>query len=136
MYAFLVVGVNTYKKSGKVTLNQVGLTNKVLKTLGILDGNKKTAPAETMPLVTDADEPPFDETWEYASVVVILMHISNYSRPDIQFDMYQWGMFTQNLMISHADSVKMICLYLVVMQGQFLIFNRNSDMSMDCYVDA
>ena len=37
---------------------------------------------------------------------------------------------------SHAESVKRIWIYLVVNQRQGLTFYPNSDMNLECYVDA
>ena len=75
VYAFLGVKVNADKKSGKVTLNQEGLTKKVLHIVGVLNSYEKTTPAANMPLVTDADGNPFDETWYYDFDVVMLMYL-------------------------------------------------------------
>ena len=60
VYGFLEVEGHNHKHSGKVTLAQLGLTKKVLKIMVILDSNKKTTPAATMPSGTYSDEPPFD----------------------------------------------------------------------------
>ena len=61
MYDFLRVEVSTDKNSVKVTLTQVGLTKKVLKTVGMLDIDNNINPAATITLGTDADGPPFYE---------------------------------------------------------------------------
>ena len=53
MYDLLGVIFNTDNQSGKVTLNQGWLTNKVLKTVVMLDSNKKITPEATITLVTD-----------------------------------------------------------------------------------
>ena len=58
---FLGFEVNSDKKSGKVALNQLGLTKKVLKTVGMLDSNKRITTEAIFPLGTDSDGPPFDE---------------------------------------------------------------------------
>ena len=81
--AFLGVVDNTNKQSGKVTLTQGGLNKKVLKKVGILDSNKKINPSTTIPLKIDNDRHIFDEPWEYASVVVMLMYLSSNSSPGI-----------------------------------------------------
>ena len=57
----------------------------MLKKVGMLDNNKKTNTLETITLVTDADGRPFDEPWEYAFVVGMLMYLSSNYMPDIQF---------------------------------------------------
>ena len=61
LYDLLVVEVKTYKQSGKVTLTQVGLNNKVLNTVEIFDINKKIHPAATIIFGTDSGGPQFDE---------------------------------------------------------------------------
>ena len=133
VYAFLAVEVNTEKHSVKVALTQVGLTNKVSKAAEMLDSNKMVTPAATIPLVTYSYGQTFYEPWQYAYVVLMLMYLSNNSRPDIHFSIKQCDRFTHNI---HSDSVKRICLYLFVTQEQVLTFKPNSDMKLDCYVDA
>ena len=132
----MVVEVNTAKYSGKVTLTQVVLTKKVLNTAVILDINNNITPAATIILVTDADGPPFGEPWEYAYVVWILIYLSRNSRPDIHFEVHQCSRFIHSPRISHSEAVNIICLYLVITQGQGLTFNPNSEMKLDLYVDA
>ena len=84
-----------------------------------------------MPLGEDAHVTPFDEPWEYASVVGMLMHLSVHSKPDIQFAVHQCSRFNQNPRRSHDESVKRICRYLVVIQGQGLTFDPNGNMKLD-----
>ena len=78
----------------------------------------------------------FYEPWEYASVVGMLMYLYSNYRPDIQFTVQQYARFTYNSRKSHSDTVNRICRYLVGMQGKVLTFDPNSDMNLDCYVDA
>ena len=100
------------------------------------DGNNMATPAATMPLGTYTDEPPFDKTCEYDSVVGMLMYLSSNSRTDIQFSVQQCSRITHDPSKSHAEAVKRICHYLVRTQGQGLNFDLNSDMKLDCYVDG
>ena len=102
----------------------------------MLDINKKISPEATMPLGTDADGPPFDEPWEYASIVVMLMYLSRNSKPDIQFAVNHCARLTHNPSSINSEAVKSICRYLVGTQGQGLTFDPNSDMKLNCYVDA
>ena len=102
----------------------------------MLDSNKRINTLEKNPLGTDSDGRPFDEPWEYASFVVMLMYLSINFRPDIQFSVHQCARFTHNPMGGHSESVKRICIYLVVTQGKGLTFYLNSDLNLECYVDA
>ena len=85
VYALFGVEVETVKQSGKVTLNQGGLNKKLLKIVGMLYSNTEITLESTMALGTDDDGPTLDETWEYASVAVMMMYLSKNSRPDIHF---------------------------------------------------
>ena len=64
------------------------------------------------------------------------MHLSSNPRPDIQFTVHQFDRLTQHPRRSHSEVVKRIYRYLVGTQGQGLVFDLNSDMKLDCYVDA
>ena len=113
MYTFLVVYFVNDIWSVKVALSQGGLTNKVLKTVVILDSNNNTTPETTMTLGTGDYGPPFNELWGYASVVVILMYLPINSRPDIHFSVHQCASLTQNSRKIRAESLKNTCRYLV-----------------------
>ena len=89
-----------------------------------------------MPLGIDADGTPFDEPLEYYSVVGMLAYLSRNSRPDIHSAVRQCARLTQNPRRSHSEEVKRTFHYLVGTQGKCLTFNPNSDMKLDCYVDA
>ena len=64
------------------------------------------------------------------------MYLSSNYRPDINFEVHQCARFTHNSSRNHTEAVNSICRYLVGTQGQGLTFEPNSDMNMDCYVDA
>jgi hypothetical protein len=136
VYAFLGNELRTNKATSMVTLTQSGLTEKVLRTTGMQDNNRKHTPAATIPLETDADGARFCEEWDYASVVGMFLYLSSNSRPDIQFTVHQCARFTHNPRKSHGEVVLRICQYLVGTQDQGLTFDPNSDLQLDCYVDA
>ena len=80
----------------------------MLKTVVMSDSNNKATPAATMPLGTDTDEPPFDKTCEYDSVVGMLIYLSRNSRTEIHFSVHQYARFTYNPSRSHSEAVKII----------------------------
>ena len=110
-YAFLGVDFKPNNKGG-YTMTQEGLIKKVLKTMRMQDCNRKATPAGTAPLGTDEDGKPYDEEWNYASVVGMLLYLSSNSRSDIQFAVHQCARFTHSPKQSHADAIKRICRYL------------------------
>ena len=66
----------------------------------------------------------------------MLIYLSLKSGTDIQFLVYNWAVFTHNTRRGHDEAVNSICRYLVETQGQGLTFDPNSDMKMDCYMNA
>ena len=80
--AFL--GIKIEKKSdSEFYLSQPGLISKVLEATGMTECNPNTTPSTLDPLGPDIDGQQFNEKWEYASVIGMLMYLANNTRPDI-----------------------------------------------------
>jgi len=136
VYPFLGVEIKTNNETSEITLTQTGLIDKVLKVTGLQDSNHKHTPASTVPLGTDANGTSMQESWNYASVVGMLMYLANNSRPDIQFAVHQCARFTHCPKQSHAEGVKRVCRYLAGTSRNGLTFKPTNQMKLDCYVDA
>ena len=100
------------------------------------DCNTKMTPAELSPIGTDTDGEPFNESWNYATVVGMLMCLCSNSRPDIQYAVHQCARFNHCPRKSHADAIKRICRYLKGTQDQGLEFVPSDTFQLDCYADA
>ena len=136
VYTLLGVGVKNDTQSVKVTLNQGGLTKKLMKIVEMLDINNNITPVATIPSGTEDYGTTSDKTWEYDSVVGMLIYIYRNYRPYIQFAVYQCARFTHNPRRIHADTVKRICRYLYETQVQGLTFDPNSNMELESYLDT
>ncbi len=134
-YAFLGVKVDPNEHGG-FTMTQKGLIEKVLKTVGMTESKPQATPAIKEPLGMDADGSPFQEEWNYAAVVGMLLYLSSNSRPDIQFAVHQCAQFTHGPRNSHAKAIKRICRYLKGTETRGLEFTPTEAMELDCYVDA
>ena len=130
------LGIRIKKCGDKFLLTQPGLTRKVLKVTGMEDCNATSTPATTVPLGLDKDGEPFDEKWEYASVIGMLMYLANNSRPDIAFAVNQCARFTHQPKQSHAGGVKRILRYLKGTMDKGMYLQPTKDLSLDCHVDA
>ena len=69
---FECLGIEVNVEGDEAELLQLGLAEKVLRTVGLDGCNPGLTPAKESPLTTDLDGEPFDEDWEYASVVGML----------------------------------------------------------------
>jgi hypothetical protein len=67
----------------------------VLGATRMKDCKKAIVPADAKPLGKDLCGEQFDEPWEYASIVGMMLYISGHSRSDIQFAVNRAARFTQ-----------------------------------------
>ena len=123
VYAFLGVEFAIDSATGKCSLTQTGLIDKVIKMAGMEDGNYKYTPADKVPLGPSEDDPPHDESWSYASMIGCLNYLANNSRPDIQFAVHQCARYTHSPKKSHTQAVKRIIRYLLGTRDKGLILN-------------
>lgn len=122
----------------KVVMSQEPLIDRVLQATGMENCNSKRTPASATMLGLDKDGEPYQEQWEYASVVGMLMYLVN-TRPDVQPATHQACRFTHAPKQSHAEAVKWICKYLKGTKDrglEFLVGPVNSEVRLDCYVDS
>ena len=96
----------------KFVLSQTGLITKVIKETNMEDCNPCKTPASITPLHKDEDGELFRESWDYATVVGMLLFLSNNTRPDIAYAVSQVARFTHNPKESHAKGIKRIIRYL------------------------
>ena len=126
----------TKSKAKEFKLSQSGLINKVLLASGMEDSNPIRTPSELKPLGINTDGEPFDEKWEYPTIVGMLMFLACNSRPDIAYAVNQCARFTHCPRQSHAIAVKRILRYLKGTKDEGMLLRPKNNMKVDCYVDA
>lgn len=122
--------------SNKFLLTQPGLIHKVLEAAGMQDCHPVSTPAVTTPLGSDKHGRPFQEEWEYASIIGMLMYLANNSRPDIAFAVHQCARFTHSPRHSHSVAIKRILRYLKGTETKGMFLEPSPDFVINCYVDA
>ena len=131
------LGIRIAKTGPKqFTLSQTGLIGKALKAVGMETCNPCVTPCTLTALGKDEDGDLFDENWEYASVVGMLMYLATNSRPDIAYSVNQCARFTHAPKASHGAAVKRIMRYLQGTQSKGMIIAPSDKFNVDCYVDA
>ena len=133
---FGFLGIEFNSENGHIELTQRGLIDKVINYTGMSEANSLPTPALSNPLGADKNGDPFDEPWNYAAAVGMLLYISSNTRPDIQFAVHQAARFTHNPKKSHAQAVERIIRYLVGTNDKGIMFKPDLDAGLDCYVDA
>ena len=70
---------------GTIMLTQKGLIKKILQATGMEDCSPNQHPAAAATLGIDQDGPPHHETFNYTSIVSMLLYLSTNPHPDISF---------------------------------------------------
>ena len=133
---FLGIKIDRNEADGSLSLTQSGLIQRILVATNMEHCNPNWIPASPAALGSDPDGEPMDETWNYRSVVGMLLYLSTNTRPDITFAVSQVARFSHSPKKSHATAVKMIVRYLARTQHLGTTIIPNGTLGLDCYVDA
>jgi hypothetical protein len=134
MFGFL--GIDFKRLGSSIELTQVGLIQKTIKYLGLENCKPLPTPALKEPLGTDPNGEQFNEPWNYAAAIGMLLYLSSNTRPDIQFAVHQAARFTHAPRKSHGQAVKRIVRYLAGTADKGTRFVPDLEQGLDCYVDA
>jgi hypothetical protein len=121
-----------------IELTQPHLIQQILDDMGMKTNTKtkeKAAPSSTI-LRRDLDGEPFDEKWDYRSVIGKLNFLEKSTRPEIAYAVHQCARFASNPRKSHANAVKYLCRYLAATKDKGLIFRADSSKSFEVHVDC
>jgi hypothetical protein len=123
---------------GKFKLSQPHLIDQILEDLGLHlpSTQAKPTPALSTKIIgRDAEGKPFDERWDYRSVVGKLNFLEKSTRLDIGYATHQCARFSIDPKESHAIAVKRIGRYLKGTRDQGLILDPK-DYSFEVFADA
>ena len=135
---FLGVQLRRDETTGYIYMTQEGLAKRIVEALGF-DVNvtkPKGTPAERKPLIKDENGPPRQESFNYASVVGMLLYLCGHTRPDLTYSVSQVArfMFAPNLL--HEDAIKRIGRYLVGTWDKGMILKPTTLLNINAYPDA
>lgn len=124
------------KEDGTIELLQIGLIDRIVNAMGLQDANGKDTPAEVKPLVRDEGGDLRTEDWNYASVVGMLLYLSNNSRPDLTYAVNQCARYSRDPRKSHEQALKRIGRYLIQTKEKGLIVKPSGTLKLECFADA
>lgn len=136
---FLGVNLERDEETGLLEMKQTGLIDRVIAALGLDDGmaKGKLTPAESTPLVKNEEGTPASGTFNYASVVGMLLYLAGHTRPDIAYAVNCCARYMFCPKHSHEQALKRIGRYLKATRTRGLVLNPSSDKcKLDCYPDA
>ena len=137
---FLGVAVERFTEGNtkKIRLTQEGLAKRVIEALGLCNNysTKISTPAEASPLPKDADGDPPSGTFNYGSVVGMLLYLCGHSRPDIAFAVHQCARYTFKPTRRHEKALVRIGRYLKGTVDKGITMSPSTNPCIDCYPDA
>ena len=99
--------------------------------------NPNWTPSAQVALGSDPDGKPHNKSeWKYASIVEMLLYVSNNTRPDITFAVSQVARFTAAPKKSHAKAIKIIVRYLARNKEKGIIVKPNGTYDLETWVDT
>ena len=130
------LGLNiVHHDDGRIEFLQTGLIDRVLTELGLMDCSPVAYPAERKPLSSGGNVRM--KSWNYASVVGMLLYISGHSRPDIAFAVHQVARFTHNPTDKHEKAIILIGRYLKGTRDRGLVYDPSKQRNrLNAHVDA
>ena len=134
--SYLGIGIEEFP-DGSRHMTQKGLIKKTLQAAKMTDCNPNWTPCTQSALGSDPDGESFDQKqFNYASIVGMLLYLSNNTRPDITFAVSQVARFTHSPKKSHGQAVKSILRYLAKTSDKGIIVKPDGSFNLRCWVDA
>jgi hypothetical protein len=127
------------KDNGSIHMTQPHLIDQILQDLRLDKENvsPKDIPAPSSTLLKRYSESePFDQSFDYRSIIGKLNYLEKTSRPDISFAVHQCARFAAAPKVAHGKAVRWIGRYLAATRDRGMIWHPKQDQSFDCYVDA
>jgi hypothetical protein len=137
MDAYLGVKI-TRPTPDTIELTQPHLIQQILDDMGMKENTKtkdKAAPSSTI-LRRDQNGEPFNEKWDYRSVIGKLNFLEKSTRPEIAYAVHQCARFSSNPKKSHANAIKYLCRYLAATKTKGLILQADPSKSFEVHVDC
>ena len=118
-------------------MTQSGLIQKILvATGGMHNCNSNRTPSTREALGSDPDGEDMEESWNYRSVVGMLLYLSTNTHPYISFSVSQVARFSHCPKKSHASAIKTIVRYLSGTKENGIVYHRSETFTLYCDVDA
>ena len=133
---FLGIKFEEDKAAGTITMMQKGLIKKVIASTGLEQCNPNRQPAAAAALGIDPEGEAYTESWNYPSIVGMLLYLLTNTCPDIAFAVSQVARFNHNPKQTHARALKMIIRYLSGTADKGMIIKPNGTLGLDDWADC
>jgi hypothetical protein len=132
------LGVNIERHNdGSITFTQPHLIDKVLEATRLQDGKEKDTPAAISRILRrHSSSEPFDNSFNYRSVLGMLNYLDKGTRSDIAYATHQCARFCEEPKKEHGDAIRWIARYLKGTKDKGMIFRPDKTKGLEVFVDA
>jgi hypothetical protein len=134
------LGVSIDRRSdGTIHLSQPHLIDQILADLRLSGTNVKSrsTPAASSKLLTrHSESEPFDNSFNYRSLIGKLNYLEKATRSDIAYAVHQCARFVSDPKKEHGDAVRWLGRYLLGTRDKGTIMQPMTDKDLEVFVDA
>jgi ATP-binding cassette subfamily B (MDR/TAP) protein 1 len=134
------LGVSIDRRSdGTIHLSQPHLIDQILGNLRLNGTNMKSrsTPAASSKLLTrHSESEPFDNSFNYRSLIGKLNYLEKATRSDIAYAVHQCARFVSDPKKEHEDAVRWLGRYLLGTKDKGTIMRPMTDKDLEVFVDA
>ena len=123
-------------EDGSLLLSQTGLIERIINDLGLAESTTSKRTPVTDVLSKFPSSPPFNEAFNYRSVLGKLMYLSANTRGELSFANHQCARFAVDPREPHATAIKRIGRYLIGTRDKGTIIRKSNELNLTCYADA
>lgn len=134
------LGINiTRREDGSILLTQPHLIDQILSDLHLESQNVKSkdTPAKSSTLLSrHPTSQPFDQSFQYRSIIGKLNYLEKGSRPDIAYIVHQCARYSANPRKEHGEAIRWLERYLQGTRDKGMILQPIKGKGLEVYVDA
>ena len=132
---FLGIKFTTHE-DGSIEMTQPGLIKKILEATKMTDAKPNRLPYPATLLSKDKKGEPYQEEWNYLSILGMCLYLSTNSRPDLILAVSQLARFSSDPKQSHAKAMKHLLRYLRGTSDKGTLVKPSKEIQLEMYVDA
>lgn len=121
---------------GTLLMSQTGLIERILVDLGLTNSTSTKATPAAEILGPFKASPPFEECFNYRSVIGKILYVSSNTRCEITLANHQCARFSIDPRAPHGIAIKRIGRYLLGSRDKGMIIKPTKDITLNCYADA
>ena len=132
------LGVRLTPADHSLLLHQPILAKEIISDLRLNDNSlPKSTPSDPYKILGPSlSSKPFDNSFNYKSIIEKLLYLKKGSRPDLSYSVHQCARFSNNPRKEHGEAVRWIGRYLLNTYDKGTMLTTDKSRGLEIYVDS